>query len=644
MQSPHLARYSPAQQKDINLVRLFLQVNTLADITDPSNPKAVHLSYLDGQRPSGFTENQQWPRQQPPSKQQIRLWKRYIKSSYLRYVPYWKIVPLHENSRCSPSSSTPTAFDDLMAYLSSLPQSCRRMLDGFEQMSTDLKVWKSFRAKKRLYVATDGGLLHTQGTHGWVISNGPEVLFRCAGPVDGPFDTSSSTRCEISGYASALLFIDHLARFWGIRHKCRFTWICDSKAALSRVKRYATRHPSRTMPNDADLISKIRQHLKSIKCKFTHRWIKGHQDSHFNRHLSTPAKLNIEADLLASRYRTNGSLTSSQGCDHVALQQCSISINHRQLTGQYDDSIRYHVNGYHLRRYLQDKKQWSDKVWDTIDFHVFGKHYCRLPLRQQITRTKFVYDQLPLGARRIQQARVKDPSLSLCPCCKVSVETSDHLLHCTSCPERTQHVKSLKSTICSEDIHPVRYILAAGILHWLDHGDSVPFTPSLSEYDPKFTSMLQDAIRDQARIGWGNALRGFFCKAWRETANHDFHAPNRLEIARGDARMRSIIEATHEFTRLTWLSRNSALHAKADDDVRATRDSEIAEIKLYHSMPHLLPLHDQHYCSGSLAKLLSGSASTRRRWLRVVKQSMAAHARDGSRQSLLTSFFPRQLP
>ncbi len=94
MQSPHLARYSPAQQKDINLVRLFLQVNTLADITDPSNPKAVHLSYLDGQRPLGFTENQQWPRQQPPSKQQIRLWKRYIKSSYLRYVPYWKIVPL----------------------------------------------------------------------------------------------------------------------------------------------------------------------------------------------------------------------------------------------------------------------------------------------------------------------------------------------------------------------------------------------------------------------------------------------------------------------------------------------------------------------------------------------------------------------
>jgi hypothetical protein len=157
---------------------------------------------------------------------------------------------------------------------------------------------KSFRSRKRLYVTTDGGLLKTQGTHGWVISNGSTVLFRCAGPVDGPFDTSSSTRCELSGYASVLLFIDHLSLFWGIRHKCKFTWICDSRAAISRVRRFATRHPSRRMPADVDLISIIRTHLASIKCKFKHRWIKGHQDSSSTRNLSAKARLNIEADSL----------------------------------------------------------------------------------------------------------------------------------------------------------------------------------------------------------------------------------------------------------------------------------------------------------------------------------------------------------
>ena len=111
-------------------------------------------------------------------------------------------------------------------------------------------------------------------------------------------------------------------------------------------------------------------------------------------------------------------------------------------------------------------------------------------------------------------------------------------------------------------------------------------------------------------------------------------------------RKRSIIYATHKFARSIWLSRKSALHDKEDVDTRHTRATDIAEIGLYHSMPHLLPLHNQHYCSGSLDKLRSGSASNRRRrqWLRLVKQSMAAYERDGSRQSLLTSFFLRTNP
>ena len=395
------------------------------------------------------------------------------------------------------------------------------------------------------------------------------------------------------------------------------------------------------MPPDADLIAVIRTHLVLIKCQFKHRWIKGHQDTSSTRTLSLPAKLNIEADSLASGYRTTGSLQSRSSCIHILSQQCSISINNQRLTGQFDECIRYHVNGYHLRRYLQDKKCWSDEVWDTIDLQLFGKHYCCLPSRQQITRTKFVHDQLPLGDRRLRQASVKDHSLSLCPCCNVNVESVDHLLCCRLCPQRESHVHTMKAAICTKDTHPVRYVILAGILHWLDHGDSVPFTPSLSEYDPFFLPLLHDALQLQARIGWGNALKGFLSKSWRKMANLDFHNPKRMDSATGESRLGSIIAATHEFTRSIWLSRNSALHGKADDEARFNRNTEIAEIRHYHNLPHLLPLHDQHYCSRSLEKLLSGSASTRRRWLRLVKQSVEDHQRDGSRQSLLTSFFAR---
>jgi hypothetical protein len=94
MQQCHLARYTASQQRDINLVRIYLQVNTLADQTDPENPKSIRLDYLDATRPAGGTSVHPWPRQQTPTWPQQRLWRGYIRSSYLRYVLYWKKIPI----------------------------------------------------------------------------------------------------------------------------------------------------------------------------------------------------------------------------------------------------------------------------------------------------------------------------------------------------------------------------------------------------------------------------------------------------------------------------------------------------------------------------------------------------------------------
>ena len=51
MQSAHLSCYSISQQRDINLVRMYLQVNTLAELSDPQRQKAIDLCYLDSKRP-----------------------------------------------------------------------------------------------------------------------------------------------------------------------------------------------------------------------------------------------------------------------------------------------------------------------------------------------------------------------------------------------------------------------------------------------------------------------------------------------------------------------------------------------------------------------------------------------------------------
>jgi hypothetical protein len=57
MQSQHLQCYSSSQQRDLNLVQLYLQVHTLADMSDRTKKKTISLNYLDAIRPNDFVLN-----------------------------------------------------------------------------------------------------------------------------------------------------------------------------------------------------------------------------------------------------------------------------------------------------------------------------------------------------------------------------------------------------------------------------------------------------------------------------------------------------------------------------------------------------------------------------------------------------------
>ena len=70
------------------------------------------------------------------------------------------------------------------------------------------------------------------------------------------------------------------------------------------------------------------------------------------------------------------------------------------------------------------------------------------------------------------------------------------------------------------------------------------------------------------------------------------------------------------------------------------RSSENAEIKDLYKKSHLLRAGDRHYFELSLDRLLNGPPSTRRRWLRRVKKSIAEHFRDGGQQTLITGYLP----
>ena len=137
----------------------------------------------------------------------------------------------------SPQMQSREEVKDLQTALRSLPIHRKRLLTHAHQRTTEEQLWKECQRKQTLTIASDGGLKENQGTFGRLLSTSSNnILAEGSGPVDGPFDTSNSTRSELGGYAAPLLFLSSLHSMWGKQHKCSFRWVTDSKSAIANVK------------------------------------------------------------------------------------------------------------------------------------------------------------------------------------------------------------------------------------------------------------------------------------------------------------------------------------------------------------------------------------------------------------------------
>ncbi len=178
----------------------------------------------------------------------------------------------------------------------------------------------------------------------------------------------------------------------------------------------------------------------------------------------------------------------------------SFTINGLRITGQYGESIRFHVKGYYLQQNAQVKNSWNNHTWNCIDFESYGSFCRRLWPSQQVRHTKFAYDHLPLGNRRYKQARIKDESLRLCPCCKKQVETSTHFLRCSAYPGFLLSLRAFDREIQWGDAHPAKYLIAGAVRQWSQSDDL--YVPDLSPYPAHMQESIESAITSQNRIGW----------------------------------------------------------------------------------------------------------------------------------------------
>jgi hypothetical protein len=249
----------------------------------------------------------------------------------------------------------------------------KRLLSHVKQCATADEIWKACRKRHRITIASDGGLKGNRSTFGWTISTPSNtVLLEGAGPMDGPYNVASSTRSEIGGFTAPLLILTLLSQMWGMQHRCKVAWVCDSKAALANVEKSTSRdHPPWYQPNNDDLLSQVKSMAKQLGRPIQPIWIKGHQVSASGTQSQNNKNIdrNNRADELATWYRDHATLPQTKEMTpHSSEERISISINCKRLVSQVD-----------LRGYLQQRFTWSDATWNTIDLLTFGRFFKKLP-------------------------------------------------------------------------------------------------------------------------------------------------------------------------------------------------------------------------------------------------------------------------
>ena len=140
-----------------------------------------------------------------------------------------------------------------------------------------------------------------------------------------------------------------------------------------------------------------------------------------------------------------------------------------------------------------------------------------------------------------------------------------------------------------------------------------------------------------------NLLRGYISSKWIVLASsHMVNVEAPLQKSDGRRRLGVILQRIQLFVNHIWNGRNEMLHRREKDEEARFLSLEAAEIRHYFSQPHLLPVHNQHSCKGSVLQVLRSSPANRRRWLRRVRRARADLINNQLRQARITSFFTRK--
>ena len=369
--------------------------------------------------------------------------------------------------------------------------------------------------RQNLIAIVDSSFQDENASYGWILylPNG-EAIAENHGPNQGQ---PSGPRALAWGLLSASIFLTQFMEFLHMNHTTfpHVTILSKNTKHINYLlgrPTYPTLFCNATLANNWDIMEQTHQLRTQSQMVFNWKTVPDYRQEHMQQN---PPTFNLDQSLADTRDKAKAYLqidkTQYTFSPFLPSSRCQVYSLTSTINQQYNENYREAATTPPLRKYLQEKNNWTDEQSSFVQWD-----WLRTAVRtyQGTSRnhlTKLIYNQLPTPARKAKAGgqHWTDPT---CPHCQLSPETFEHLLRCDDQDAITFRMQLPKSilALCKKSRIPSEFqkFLLSSIESWLGQHLIEPLQTS--------SDQIKRLHESQGKIGWTNFTRGFFSRQWSD--------------------------------------------------------------------------------------------------------------------------------
>jgi Zn finger protein HypA/HybF involved in hydrogenase expression len=172
-----------------------------------------------------------------------------------------------------------------------------------------------------------------------------------------------------------------------------------------------------------------------------------------------------------------------------------------------------------MREYMEGANKWHKNKINKIWRKVYAKSMESLGATKKKFFQKFVHNELPSNNQQNKSYKYRN---SICQACNDAIETQQHILICTACPQRNKiRIKYIPDQSLYLDNQRTNNATKIVLLQKVQSILNLTKCDSLCKIIPDATNALKTAVTEQDSIGWDHWLKGRFSQEWAALVNYD---------------------------------------------------------------------------------------------------------------------------